>query len=121
MSKKQLIAMLCTAKQVKATQIGGITAEDWPRLCNKGFAQGFILNGDRLEHPGGRYLVCPKFTRIRLGTFHANSKEYDFTWDAGEPRGKVTSYGQVTQLKEVNGALEMTMFNGAVLRYEVVA
>jgi hypothetical protein len=119
MSKKQLLAMLCTAKQVKCTMIGGAALEDWESMCNQAYAKGYILNGPRLEHPDGRYVLKPQFTRIRLGKFGAGSKEYSFTWDSGQPTGLRESFGQVTGLKEVNGALESTMFSGAILRYEV--
>jgi hypothetical protein len=88
-------------------------------MCNQAYAKGYILNGSRLEHPDGRYTLKPQFTRIRLGKFGAGSKEYSFTWDSGQPTGLRESFGQVTGLKEVDGALELTMFNGAILRYEV--
>lgn len=112
MTKKSLLAALNAAEQVKCTMIGGFSVEDWPDRVAWYTRAGWALAGDTLRK-GTQFIMKPKLNRIRVGKFKSSSTNYTLSWGGEE------SHGYVKDLKEVDGALEMTMFNGAVLRYEV--
>jgi len=112
MSKKSLLAALNAAEQVKCTMLGGFAVEDWPDMITKYTEAGFVLDGDVLRG-GTRFVMKPRLNRIRVGKFKSSSTNYTLSWDGEE------SHGCVKDLKKADGALELTMFNGAVLRYEV--
>lgn len=112
MTKKSILAALNAAEQVKCTMTGGLSVEDWPDMIPKYTEAGWSLDGDILRN-GSQFIMKPKLNRIRVGKFKSSSTNYTLSWDGEE------SNGYVKDLKEVDGALELTMFNGAVLRYEV--
>ena len=58
-----------------------------------------------------------KFNRIRTGKIKIKAIQYCFSWLDAE--GSHDSYGATKDLKENNGGLELVMFNGAIIRYEV--
>ena len=118
-TKKDLLLALASAPSVRVTMVGGLAMEDWPDTCAKLTALGWVQHGDdsmRSGAPNGssQYINTPKMKRVRLGVFGSKNARYWFTEAGGEP-----SFGQVPDLKVVGDALELTMFNGAVLRYEV--
>lgn len=119
-TKKALLAELVKG-QVQVTMIGGLAAEDWPAHLESIKQQypDAVESKDRIEFgavPGQiRFTIKPKFTRVRCGRFSHGSTRYDFTW------GDQCSSGGLSDLYiGETGHLELKMFNGAVLRYEVL-
>lgn len=119
-TKKDLLLALTTAPSVRVTMVGGLAVEDWPDVCAWAKENGYLELPERLERLAGpgkiEVIKKPKMKRVRLGAFGSKNARYWFTEAGGEP-----SFGQVPDLKVVGDALELTMFNGAVLRYEVAA
>ena len=114
-TKKDLLLALTTAPSVRVTMVGGLALDDWPDTCAKLTALGWVQHGDTIGNPANsQFMMRPKIKRVRFGKFGSKNARYWFTETGGEP-----SFGQVPGLKVVGDALELTMFNGAVLRYEV--
>jgi galactose mutarotase-like enzyme len=111
MTKKALLQELNAAPLTRVTMTGGSAVEDWPNIIAS--HPGWQVYPDKIANASS-FILKPKLNRIRLGKFKSSSSRYTFSWDGNE------SHGGVTGLREVNNALELTMFNGAILRYEVV-
>lgn len=126
-TKKAALIHLAGA-EVTATQLGGYTADDWDAYRADKRAQwealGYTVTEPspvRMEathptRPGvAAYIVKPTIPRVRVGVFKHKSgaSRYAFEWDGRQ------STGEVSDLKvSADGeALELTMFNGAVMRY----
>ena len=120
-TKKDLLLALASAPSVRVTMVGGMAIEDWSSTCAKLSAVGWVQHGDdsmRSGAPNGssQYINKPKIKRVRTGKFSSKNARYWFTEAGGDP-----SFVHVPDLKVIGDGLELTMFNGAVLRYEVAA
>jgi hypothetical protein len=117
MTKKDTLLALCQAETVTATVHGGLTLDEWPALVEQRVKEGWThVPGKRIEL-GPRFVVRPGIHRVRQGVFRAKGVKYTFMWlEGGQMRD---SQGRTPELNEVDGALELTMFNGAVIRYTV--
>lgn len=117
MTKKSLLLTLCGAELVTATMRGGLTLDEWPALVEQRVSEGWThIHGKRIEL-GPRFVLRPGIRRVRQGVFRVKGANYTFMWrEGGHMRD---SHGRTADLKEVDGALELTMLSGAVMRYTV--
>lgn len=114
-TKKSLLEKLNAAPEVTATMIGGNALEDWPAMVEKIQAEyeDAEIEGDKITFAGNRFILKPKFTRVRNGQFVSKSTSYTFTWDDMESGGLVTAL----KVSEDGTALELTMANNAIISY----
>lgn len=116
-TKKELLAALSRAETVCATMVGGLSLDEWPALVAQRTAEGWThVHGRRIEL-GPRFVLRPAINRVRHGAFRATGAKYTFEWlEDGLMRD---SHGSTANLQVAGDALELTMMNGAIMRYTV--